>query len=100
MRWPSVVNNKETPWVLTKLASSKRRNRYLSVSARKKEGMWSCCFLFWTDESAAKPPGTLMKRSMDVTISAPIARYRPSAGPLTGPPSLPVTSDCVAMCSA
>mmetsp|Transcript_10880 Transcript_10880/g.36046 ORF Transcript_10880/g.36046 Transcript_10880/m.36046 type:complete len:234 (-) Transcript_10880:1328-2029(-) len=91
-RCPSVVKSREPPCVLTKFWSSKSRKRYFSVSARKKEGMWSSCVPFCTEESAAKPAGTRIRLSIDATISAPIAMYlasQPSPSAASPGPGLP-----------
>ena len=74
-RWPSVEKRKPLAWVLAQFSSSKSRKRYLSVSARKKEGVWSSSERSETDFTEAYPTGVRQTALRLCTISLPNWRY-------------------------
>ena len=78
MMCPSVVKTNDPLCVWRKLSESNSRNRYLRVSARKKDAMWSSCVCALTDLSAAKPEAVRVSFWSDATISAPIRKYASS----------------------
>ena len=72
---PSVLN---TTFLFSRNESSKRRWRYLHVSARKKLGMWFSRVIVSTSRTAACPPSTRVCLSISSAIRAPARRYESS----------------------